>query len=288
MNEVAMSFSHASNGVINGCIGAIDGWVVKIKKPSKKDNIMNAQSFYSRKGYFAVNVQAIVDKKRRILFRSIMSRGAEHDSTAFKHSSLYTWLLQNWQHLAGKGYYFIGDSAYSLKSFLLVPYDNAVHGTPEDNYNFFHSSCQITVECCFGEIDLQWGILWRELSYSLEVNCKIIDACMRLHNFIVEHRNEDESIFRKTIDFEIFDDDCRRFYAVNAFENNEGVYGGEEDVRRNSNGDIMRGGQPTQCELTCADVGRKWRDQHRNEISRQGLVRPNKNWYRINNRLFDG
>ena len=137
MNEVAMLFSHASNGVINGCIGAIDGWVVKIKKPSKKDNIMNAQLFYSWKGYFAVNVQAIVDKKMRILFRSVMSCGAEHDSTAFKHSSLYTWLLQNWQHLAGKGYYFIGDSAYSLKSFLLVPYDNAVHGTPEDNYNFF-------------------------------------------------------------------------------------------------------------------------------------------------------
>jgi hypothetical protein len=73
------------------------------------------------------------------------------------------------------------------------------------------------------------------LSYSLEVNCKIIDACMRLHNFIVEHQNEDESIFRKTVDFEIFDDDCRRFYAVNAFENNEGVYGGEEDVCHNSN-----------------------------------------------------
>jgi hypothetical protein len=104
MNEVVMLFSHASNGVINGCIGAIDGWVVKIKKPSKKDNIMNAQSFYSWKGYFAVNVQAIVDKKRRILFQSVMSCGAEHDSTAFKHSSLYTWLLQNWQHLAGKGY----------------------------------------------------------------------------------------------------------------------------------------------------------------------------------------
>ncbi len=92
---------------------------------------MNAQSFYSRRGYFAVNVQAIVDKKKCVLVQSIMSRGTEHDSTAFKHLSLYKWLLQN------NGYYFIGDSAYSLKSFLLVPYNNAVHGTPEDDYNFF-------------------------------------------------------------------------------------------------------------------------------------------------------
>jgi hypothetical protein len=32
MQEVAMQFSCASRGVINGCIGALDGWVVKIQK----------------------------------------------------------------------------------------------------------------------------------------------------------------------------------------------------------------------------------------------------------------
>jgi len=287
MNEVAMQFSNASNGVINGCIGALDGWVVKIQKPSRKDNILNATSFYSRKGYFAVNVQAIVDKKKRILFRSIMSRGAEHDSTAFKNSSLYTWLIQNWQSLVSKGYYFIGDSAYSLKSFLLTPYDNAVHGTSEDNYNFFHSSCRISVECCFGEVDLRWGILWRDLNYSLDVNCKIIDACMRLHNFIVEHRHEDESPFRESLDFEIFDDDCRRFYAVNPFRNSEGIYGGEEDIRRNDDGSILCGGRPRRSEAVSTSVGKIWRDQHRDEISRQGLMRPSTNWYRTNNRLFE-
>ena len=134
---------------------------------------------YSRKGFFALNVQAIVDKKKRVLFRSIISRGAEHDSTAFKNSGLYQWLMHNWKSLMDKGYYFIGDSAYALKSFLLTPYDNAMHGTTEDNYNFFHSSSRISVECAFGEIDLRWGILWKELEYSLELNCTVIDVCMR-------------------------------------------------------------------------------------------------------------
>ena len=126
--------------------------------------IIHSQSFYSQKWYYAVNVQAIVDKNKKILFRSIMSRGAEHHSSAFKNSSLYKWLIANWVSLAKKGYYFIGNSAYALKSFLLTPYDNAEHGTVEDNYNFFHSSSRIAVECCFREIDLQWGISWRELS----------------------------------------------------------------------------------------------------------------------------
>ena len=31
MNEVALQFLWASKGVINGCIGALDGWIVKIK-----------------------------------------------------------------------------------------------------------------------------------------------------------------------------------------------------------------------------------------------------------------
>ena len=112
-----------------------------------------------------------------------------------------------------KGFYFIGDSAYLLQSFLLTPYDNALHGTDEDNYNFFHSSSCISVECAFGEIDLRWGILWKELELSLDFNCTIIDVCMRLHNFIVDHQGEMNTM--DALEREVFDDDCRRFYTVN-------------------------------------------------------------------------
>ena len=54
-------------------------------------------------------------------------------------------------------YFLIGDSAYSIESFILTPYDSPNPRTPEDDYNFFHSSARITVECAFGEIDLRWG-----------------------------------------------------------------------------------------------------------------------------------
>ena len=77
-----------------------------------------------------------MDRKKRILFRSIESRGAEHDSTAFKRTGLYQWLLENWWRLERDGYYFIGDSAYALRQFIITPYDNAMHSTPKDNFNF--------------------------------------------------------------------------------------------------------------------------------------------------------
>ena len=285
MQQVALEFARASNGVINGCIGALDGWIVKIAKPTKRDGVMNPKSFYSRKGFFGVSVQAIVDKKKRILFRSIESRGAEHDSSAFKHTELYTWLLNNWVSLARKGFYFIGDSAYSLKSFLLTPYDNTRHGTAEDNYNFFHSSSRIVVECAFGEVDLRWGILWKPLRFSLRNNIRIIDVCMRLHNLIVDYR-ESAAVDDAPYERELFDDECRRFLAVNADMEEGGVHGGESDIQRDANFEPYRGGRPTSAESASEKLGRNWRDAHRDSISAQRLVRPLSNWYRSHNRMY--
>jgi hypothetical protein len=66
----------------------VDGWIVKIRKPHKKDGVLNPKSFYSLKEFYELSVQAIVDKKKHVLFCSIESRGAEHDSTAFKRTGL--------------------------------------------------------------------------------------------------------------------------------------------------------------------------------------------------------
>jgi hypothetical protein len=285
MQAVALDFARASGGVINGCIGALDGWIVKINKPTKSDGVSNPKSFYSRKGFYGISVQAIVDSKKQILFRSIESRGAEHDSSAFKHTELYTWLVQNWEHLARKRFYFIGDSAYSLKSFLLTPYDNTRHATPEDNYNFFHSSSRIVVECAFGEIDLRWGILWSKLRFSLKNNCRIIDACLRLHNYIVDFR-ERTSIDESGYERDIFDDDCRRFLAGNSDFTPGGIHGGEEEIQRDANFEPSRGGRPTRSETLSESVGRSARDSLRDSITRQRLIRPLSNWYRSHNRMY--
>lgn len=203
-----------------------------------------------------MNVQAIVDKKKRILFRDISSRGAEHDSTAWKNTPLYKWCIDNWRTLAREGLYFIGDSAYSIMSFLITPFDNTYHQTGEDNFNFFHSSSRISVECTFGEVDLRWGILWRTLGFSLEHNTKIIDACMRLHNFIVDFREEHSDVGP---DREIFDEDCRRFMAVNPDLDFDGVVGGDDEEKRDSDGNKLVGGRPTNLEVECRKYGKSLR-----------------------------
>jgi hypothetical protein len=129
MRSVANDFADRSRNLFSGCIGALDGWIVKIKKPSKRDEVKDPKSFYSRKGFYGISVQAIVDSKKRVIFRSIESRGAEHDSTAFKRTGLYKWIMDHWDMLKSKRYFFIGDSAYALRSFLI-------------SFDLLHLTCQ--------------------------------------------------------------------------------------------------------------------------------------------------
>jgi len=172
--------------------------------------------FFSRKGFYAFNLQVICDTKKRVLFRSMKCRGAEHDSTAFKRSSFYRMLDNSWKYLKQKGDYLIGDSAYSIRPFLITPFNDAMHGTAEDNFNYFHSSSRMSIKCTFGGIDMRWGILWRPLAFSMKHNTQVIDACLRLHNLIVDFREENQELTAmQLLEKEVFQEESIRFLSLN-------------------------------------------------------------------------
>ena len=50
---------------------------------------------------------------------------------------------------------------------------------------------RIYVECAFGEIDRRWVFFWKPLEGSLKGHQYTIDAALRLHNFIVNYREEE-------------------------------------------------------------------------------------------------
>jgi hypothetical protein len=69
MMENARAFSNTGchNGILSGVIGSLDGWLVKIRRSKKSDMVGDITSFYCRKGFYAVNVQAIVNKQKLVL-----------------------------------------------------------------------------------------------------------------------------------------------------------------------------------------------------------------------------
>lgn len=194
LSAIADQFSYGSNGVFSGIIGAIDGIAIRIRSP-KLSEVSDPGNYYCRKGFFALNVQAICDRAKKFLWCYTSNKGSTHDSTAFSNSRLYTLLTQKAPWLKEAGYYIVGDSAYNLTPFLLVPYstDEVQQDRFEasDTFNFFLSSSRIFIECAFGELVLRWGILWRTLIFNLVKSQKIIQVCMLLHNFIKDESDGD-------------------------------------------------------------------------------------------------
>mgnify|MGYP001810441820 CR=1 FL=1 len=198
LRGLAEPFSYGSNGVFSGIIGALDGLAVRIRSPTLKE-VPDPGNYYCRKGFFAINVQAICDKSKRFTWVYTSNKGSTHDSVAFSNSRLYLLLLEKSNALQHKGLYLVGDSAYNLTPFILVPYctDDIRNDRSDvyDTFNFFLSSARINIECAFGELVSRWGILWRTLRFDLGKCQRIVQVCMLVHNFIKDDSDTEDACY---------------------------------------------------------------------------------------------
>jgi hypothetical protein len=241
LNQISLLFSDKSDGIITGCIGAIDGLAIRIQSPViHQDNVPDPGNYYCRKGFFALNVQAICDSKKRILWMSSGHKGSTHDSAAFAETGMSALLQRKKEYLYKNRFFIVADSAYSLQSYMIVPYNNAEANSIEDSFNYYQSKTRIYIECAFGEIVMRWGIFWRRLNYKLNNIGPIINACCYLHNFLVDERlrcsdyEKEDSDFFKNFDHKI--DDSQRY------TNNETAFPLVTD-----NNEPSKGGRPGLC-----------------------------------------
>jgi DDE superfamily endonuclease len=195
----ANDFAEKTDGVFYGPFAANDGWAVKIKAPTLEE-VSDPGNYYCRKGFYALNVQAMCDRRKKFLWVYPSNKGATHDSAAFAGSKLYELLKEMSPELQSRGLFIVGDSAYGLTPFLMVPYDQDelkedVNGA-KDSFNYHLSSCRIYIECAFGELVMRWGIFWRTLLFDLKKSANIVQVCMLFHNFILDHERSDPSYFQ--------------------------------------------------------------------------------------------
>jgi hypothetical protein len=171
LRQLSNAFSVDSDGKYNGCFGSVDGLAVKIKQPTLTELLRDAGAYFSRKGFFALNCQAICDVHKRILWISSRHIGSSHDSRAFKDTQLYDLLIEKKDFLKEHQLFLVGDSAYDLESFLLIPHDDPSPLSPEDAYNYYHSNCRIRIECCFGELIMRYMVVNSSILTYLYIIC---------------------------------------------------------------------------------------------------------------------
>jgi hypothetical protein len=103
-------------------------------------------------------------------------------------------LQEKSEELWARGLFMVGDSAYGLAPYLMVPYDKRqldaegqIINLARDAFNYHLSLCQISIECAFGELTMKWGIFWWTLLFDLKKCSSIIQVTMLLQNFTIEN-----------------------------------------------------------------------------------------------------
>ena len=180
--------SRRRNNPLPGCIGALDGIAIRITKPRASD-CFDPASYFHRKGFYALPVQAICDSRYRFTFFSAKCAGPTHDSVAFSVSS-YANKLRN--GLLPYGYWIAADDAYICDENIITPISSANTSvdTPAEAFNFFLSSHRMHIEQAFGIMRARWGILWRPLRFSLSQNSRVVQLAMCLHNYCIDRKDD--------------------------------------------------------------------------------------------------
>ena len=131
-----------------GCVGAVDGILIPITMPPKHAR----SAFWCRKGFYALNMQAVVDANCCFTYVHVKWAGPTPDSTAFKSSTLYTSAEAGMIPNLTEGRFLAADSAYPLRKWMIKPYDRnrMVVGSPNEIFNKNLSSDRVTVERAFG------------------------------------------------------------------------------------------------------------------------------------------
>ena len=140
LEERSEAFAARTGGIMSGCVGCLDGLLVRIVKPS----VANSAYYYCRKGFHCYNIQAVCDHRYRFTFFSARAAGSTHDATAFAMSDLSPRV-----HELGN-YWIACDAAYPLGPNLIVPFKGKQLTTRKDSFNFYLSSIRIKIECAFG------------------------------------------------------------------------------------------------------------------------------------------
>ena len=184
--HIAAEFKAISRAGFDNCVGAIDGMLIWTLKPTtvQAGDAGPKKFFCGRKKKFGLNMQAVCDARKRFIDVDIRNPGSMSDYLMFLRSSLHGKLEKDGFLKQGMALY--GDNAYVNTSYMATPFKSAKGS--EDDYNYYHSSVRITIECAFGILVNRWGILRSAMpkGIAMDKTTALVYCLCKLHNFCID------------------------------------------------------------------------------------------------------
>jgi len=138
----------SANGIFKGVVGALDGWLCCINKPSEPNPTVFFSGHYQR---FGINCQAVCDANLRFIYFGVISLGRTNDARSFNRALG----LRIWLDNLPTGYFLVADNAYQLSDKMLIPFSGSQKERPYNRtYNFYRRQQRLFMSLPFCTISL--------------------------------------------------------------------------------------------------------------------------------------
>ena len=184
-----------------GCIGFIDGTLVKIWRPWK--NPEHGKWFNGRKKIYCMNNVVIVNHHGLFIYVDPSYPGSLHDMTCLRASEMYGM----WHHFSAyndaRQYfeYVLGDSRYIGTEMFIMrriqgqEMDADIDQTVVDAWNKMHARYRIQVEWSIGGLKQKWRRLMKTFNNRRPRFGIFLEAAAKLNNFLHrQHMNFEQVV----------------------------------------------------------------------------------------------
>ena len=185
LNDLKGRFAtKSSHHIMQGCVAALDGWLLCIKTPSSRD-VADVPAFFS--GHYqcmGINCQAMCDEEGRFLFIGLLCPGKSSDVVAYGNSTLKRWVEELPPYL-----FVAADNAYINTEHMLTLFSGSQKNNHDISvFNFFLSQLRITIEMAFGKLVNKFRIFMSPLQANIKKTSLIVQTAAILHNFCIDER----------------------------------------------------------------------------------------------------
>ncbi|KAL3689469.1 hypothetical protein R1sor_015778 [Riccia sorocarpa] len=187
--ERAVNFAHFAGLGFPGCIGLVDGTLVKLSQRPLDDG----ETYFDKNSNYSMNVHVICDQNKRVIYFSAGMPGSCHDLTCLRRSLL--WGRLGSAQLFDNGQYLLGDNEYIPLDRLVCSYKRTGDDMDKVDFNTCIAHARVGNEHCIGILKARWQSL-KEIRTQLRnfaENAYVIRwmrCCIILHNFLIWRRGE--------------------------------------------------------------------------------------------------
>ncbi len=176
LDETVAGFQKASG--FPRTVGAIDGTHIQIKAPTQ-----HSDSYINRKKVHSIVLQAVCNDTMRFTDCFAGYPGSVHDARVLRNSPLYLDAQHDYNRWFPKNTHLVGDAAYPLKKWIMVPYRDNGHLTrAQKQYNTKLSVTRCVIERAFALLKGRFRRLKMLDMNRTDLIPQCITACCVLHN----------------------------------------------------------------------------------------------------------